>query len=801
MLYFKGTQAGCITDEHGSFILDNAHGYKTLTVEMMGYETQTIELGRKTRLKIEMVPVNVNLNEAVIKPRPRRYTRKDNPAVDLMKKVVADKDRNIPEGRDCYQVEEYDKLTMALNNFSPDYSKMKRLAFAQAYVDSSELSGKPVLAVSVRESLSDVYWRKDPRARKTFIKAKTTRGFDEDLDPNGGTTANLEILFKNIDIYNSNIEIFTEHFTGPVSDLGILYYKYYITDTVAVSGTPCTEISFVPANSSGFGFTGRLYISNDGRHALRKAVLNTPVKINLNWVDAFRFEQEFSPLPDSSYVTSKVEVQMNLSLDGGDPSVYATKTATFKNYRFSVDDKIFTEGDNSGVNSIDLPGAENRDSTFWAENRHIALKQSESRVDEVSRGLWDVPIINFATRAAEVLISDFIPTAYPKADSKVDIGNVSALVGMNAVEGFRIRLGAQTTAVLNPRLGAAGYIAYGFRDHKFKYMGKLIYSFNDKKLNFDEHPRERLIFKHEYDLYSAEESEFKDNVFYSFKWGRLTTYMQYITNTSLSYEKEWNSGLTLNTMVEFKKYELGGDLRYEDAVTHRLAPSFNIVPFTLGLRYAPGEKLFNGPKAKRSIANNVPIFNLSHSFAPALLSRAGYGYNRTDFSFWKRTWLPLTGAVDTKVKAGYIWGKVPYPLLIIPASSESLMMQKETFHLMMPFEFVCDKYVSLDLTYRMKGFFLNHIPLVRNLKWREVLTFDAIWGGLSEKNNPRLNPEGLMAFPEMTRVLGSAPYMEVGIGVENIFRIIHVYWFHRLNYYDTPGCQKNGIRAGFHLDF
>lgn len=805
MVYFQGTQIGALTDEDGRFILDNARKLTQITVEMMGYETQVIDINPNStrKLNISLKPTDIRLDAAVIKPQRVRYTRKDNPAVELMRKVIANRKINHPEGRDCYHVEEYDKLTIALNEYSPDFNKVKKLSFTQSFIDTSALSGSPVLVLSVRESLSDTYFRKNPHAVKNIVKAKRLKGYDEDIDVNGGITSNLETLFKNIDIYRSDIEMFTEHFTGPLAgELAINYYKYYISDTLLVNGAPCTEISFVPANPESLGFTGRLYVATDSTYALRKAVINTPAKINLNWVDAFRMEQYFSPLADGTYATSMIETHINMSLYGKKPSAYVRKTATFRNYEFSVPEGIFDDGNNSGANSIDLPDANGKDEQYWEQNRHIELNRSESRVGELAKRLRSVPFIDFATKVADVIATDFAPTKYPKDQSKVDIGNVSNVIGKNEVEGWRIRVGAQTKAALNDHFFLNGYLAYGTGDKQLKHSLKAVYSFNALKQHSEERPRNRIVLKHEYDLYSAEEQEFRDNIFYSFKSGAKTRYMQYINTSTLEYEKEWDSGFSLRGSMEYKIFKPAGDLSYTLAADPSTSlQSFRVMPLSLSLRFAPGEKLFQGPKANRSITKNVPIFNLSHSFAPAGMLGADYGYNRTDFQFWKRTWIGPLGLVDTKLNSGFIWGQVPYPLLIIPATSKSIMYQKETFHLMKPFEFVCDKYVSLNLTYRMKGLILNRIPLIQRLKWREFFTFDCIYGGLSDKNNPAICKEGNFVMPVQTRPLGAMPYMEVGAGIENIFKVIQIIYIHRLSYLDTPNCEKNGVKIGVHLDF
>lgn len=798
------------------------------------------------------LPDYVELDAAVVKPKAQRYRRKGNPAVELIKEIIANKELNTPEGRDAYSVEEYDKLIFAFNNFFPDTIKHKRLNFVFDHIDFSELTGQPIMMISMREALSDIYHRKNPKARKQIVKARRTVGVDKDYDPNGSFTANLENLFKTIDVYDDDIEIFGEHFVGPLSGkvhrvatadtlatgstetsetsgapLAITYYKYYIEDTLIVSGTPCTVISFVPASDgTGFGFTGRLFVANDETHSLRKAILNTPLNLDLNLIHNLRFEQEFepqapqttqAPTPHAAqtqpaaqaiaqpYLTSRKRLLFNMSpIKQGSAPVYVVKTTTYRNYNFNPNLTIFNSGDNIGRNSQDLPGATNHTTEYWVQNRHEDLSKSEREIEIVASKIYGIKAVDVTAKIVDAIASDFVPTAYPSDQSYFDIGNLSSILGFNEVEGFKTRIGGRTTAHLNPHIGATGYVAYGFRDKQFKYAGQLTYSINPMKVHFNEHPRHRLTLRYEKDIFSAEDSEFKDNMFYSVRVGKQNRQMQYISTGMLKYEKEWNVGVMLTATVEHKTYRPAGDMIYADAADPtKVYWGFRSMPLTLGLRIAPGEKFYNASLTERSTIKNTPVILLSHSYAPGGIFNSDYrGLNRTDFSFDYRIWMGPAGSVDTKIRAAAVWNKVPFPLLLLPASSQSIMFQRNVFHMMQPFEFVCDKYVSWDITWRLKGLILGNIPGIKWLKLREAFLFSGMWGGLSAKNNPALNPEGLFAFPADTHALNpKLPYMEIGCGIENIFKIIGVYYVHRLTYQDLPGVKKHGVRVGFHFEF
>ena len=180
-----------------------------------------------------------------------------------------------------------------------------------------------------------------------------------------------------------------------------------------------------------------------------------------------------------------------------------------------------------------------------------------------------------------------------------------------------------------------------------------------------------------------------------------------------------------------------------------------------------------------------------------------YTYHYTEAGFQKRFWFSAFGYTDVILKAGKVWNKVPFPLLIIPNANLSYTIQPESYSLMNAMEFMNDEYASCDVTYYMNGNLINRIPLIKKLKWREVFTFRGLWGHLTDKNNPLVasNKEGLYMFPEGTFMMGKTPYMEAGVGIENIFKFLRIDYVWRLNYRSNPDIQKSGIRMTMKLSF
>lgn len=813
-VYFDGSTIGAMTDDNGTFTLQNNQGYTKLAAASLGYDTKFIDLkpGKKNdNLEVLLKPTAFEISEVVVKPKREKYTRKDNPAVELIKKVIAHKNDNQIEAKPEYQTEVYEKLSLSLDNFNPNLDKnkfLKKFKFIKNYLDTSEFNGKPILTVSVRENLSDFYYRKSPKAEKTIVRAKRMQGIDKTLDDGGGITSNLEEIFKSINIFDNNIPILLNRFVSPLSStLATTYYHYYIMDTLDVGGDKCVDLAFVPANSESYGFTGRLYITLDGNYAVKKVLLNTPANINLNWVDKLRIEQEFKQMPDSTWVLDQENTFVNFYVVKGTQQLYAHQLRNYDNYNFNVQNADSVFGLLGALHV--LPEATAQPDTFWTHNRPIPLKEKEDALKDLLGQLRKVPAFNAIIKTAEILITGYIPTANDKKVTKFDFGPMNTTFSANHLEGFRMRVGGMTTANLNPYWFASGYLAYGTNDRKIKYNLKLTHSFTKKEYHEGENPVNNLSFIQEYDVYTPGQDFLftsKDNIFVAWKVGEPVTKMQYIRKSVLQYEKEWLNGLTWKSWIMNQNNEAAGTLQY--IKRDESGNLYHIKDFTTSeigtqLRFAPGERAYNGRSGKESVFNlskDAPVFKLSHQLGIKGVLGGDYNYNHTEISAEKRIWLSSFGHIDAQVKAGKVWDKVPFPLLILPNTNQSITIQPEAFHMMNALEFVTDQYVSFNATYYLKGWILNRIPGIKWLRLREVLSFNMIYGGLTDKNNPTLTP-GLFLLPDGTQPLGSTPYMECSVGLENIFKILRIDYYRRLTYLDHPDIKKGGIRIALRFTF
>lgn len=811
---FVGSSIGTISDTNGYFILYNESGYSTIAVQYMSYKTVIVNLTPNKDnmdIKVALEADVFNLNAVVVKPnrKTKKYTRKNNPAVELIKNVIAHKNDNRPIGEEEYKLRAYEKLIMSLDrfDFNLDSSRFwKNFAFIKDYIDTSKFNETPVLTVSLRETIYDEYYRKSPHAVKKIIHQKNMQGVDKILDREG-LGANLESMLQSVDIFEDNMEILLNSFVSPLSSsLAVSYYRYYIMDTVEISGRQCVDLVFYPVNKESYGFTGHLYVDTDGSYTLRKYSLNIPEKINLNFVSNLSIEQEFTESEDGLLLPCRTDTYVKFYLFKKMRQIYAHQTKFIESYQFDVPEEEMQYAMNIQGESETKPTAYDIPKQQWVDVRPIPLTKKESVIDSLVIELERVPKFRNIVKSAEVLISGYIPTSKKRTESRWDFGPVFSFVSWNQLEGVRFRLGGMTTANLNKHWFATTYIAFGTKDLRLKYNVTGIYSFVEKNYHAYESYRHALYLSSSYDvevpgqLYTMFE---RDNLFMSLNVGTPYMFMQYLAKNQLTYEKEWANRISIKAWVRHQCNEAAGALSYDQYVGDDIVPIKKYHDISLGFlfRFAPGERLFNNRMGKSSLfnlSNDAPVIEISHVLG---YMQGGFLFNTTEFKAQKRFWLSSFGHIDITLNAGIQWNRVPFTQLFIPMTNQSVFLQPTAFNMMRPMEFVSDMCASLYVTYYLKGWILNRIPLIKKLKWREVISFSAMYGTLSHKNDPNYYKDQLFVFPAEMSVIDKVPYMEMSVGIENILKFIRIDYVRRLSYLNTPNIKKNGVRVSFRFTF
>lgn len=801
----KGTDRGVLTDDKGRYTVVTALPFDSVMGSSLGYTTKTVPVRKKgdnVKVDLDLVSTGVLLGEVIAKPKREHYSKKNNPAVAFMEKIRHTQDLNDPRRHDNYNYNKYERITLALNNYQfNDSAKRgfdKMFSFIKEYIDTSEVSGKPILNVALREKLSSVHYRRDPKGEKEYVTGLRSSGVDEMLDKQSMQTFYEDVL-REVDVYDNDIVLMQTRFVSPLSRIAPDFYKFYLSDTVFVDSTRCVELTFVPRNPSTMGFTGRFYVPvGDTTMFIKRIILRVPHDINLNFIDGLVISQDYEKAPDGSRLKTKDDMILEASVLPGSGGVYGRRHTVYDSHNFdpAPDQSIFKRG----IAQIYAPGAEYRGKDFWEENRKLEIAQGENSMEKMMERMRQVPVFYWTEKVVKILVSGYVPTA---EKSYFDIGPMTSLASYNSVEGLRLRAGGMTTANLSRRWFARGYGAYGFRDHKWKYSGELEYSFRDKDYHSREFPMHSLRATHLYDLDRLGQLSTvhnADNFFLSAS--RLPDrQMTYHRVTKLEYILETEQHFSLEARLQNERQYSTRFMTFINGHGESFG-HYTINSFRLQLRYAPGEKFYQMKTGRTRINFDAPEFVLSHTYAPKGFMGNSFALNVTEASFFKRFWLSAFGYVDVSLKGGHVWSRTPYPGLLIPGANLSYLIIPDLFSCMNPMEFINDSYAQWDLTYWANGLILNYIPLIKRLKLREAFMFKGVWGHLSDRNKPWLNPD-LYGFPEInnTQLMSNTPYMEVGVGLDNLFKVFRVDYTWRLTYRDNPGACKQGLRFTFHFSF
>jgi len=807
-VFYEGKGVGSITDNDGNYKVETRKGWNKLTFSAVGYVTKVVNIipGVTKNLNVRMRPDDIMLDEVVVKPKREKYSRKNNPAVELMKKVIAHKKNNKLSENDYYQYNKYQKITMSLNDVTPEMLEKgmyKKMPFLKDQIELCEETNKFILPISVDETASQKIYRKHPKSEKTIIKGMSSTGVNELFATGDMLSTVLKDVFTDVNIYDNDIRLLQYPFISPISSSdAISFYKFYIMDTTFVDKDKCFHLTFVPNNSQDFGFTGHLYVLADSSYTVKKCTMNLPKKSGVNFVDNMDIIQEFEQLPNGEWVLKTDDMIVEMTLMKIMQGFQIRRTTRYSDYAFDELPQQLFKRKGAEIKEAD---AMMRGDDFWNQYRPVPLTQTESSMDMLVKRLEQMPGFKYVIFVLKAFIENFVETGTKNNPSKVDIGPVNTMISNNYIDGLRLRMSAQTTANLNPHLFFKGYYAYGFKDHRSKYMGEVEYSFNKKEYLPREFPKNSITFSYQYDVMSPTDKFLKtdkDNVFVSFKTSTVDQ-MSYVRNIALKYENETQFGLKTTVEVKHSTDEPTGGLAYitnDDQKT--LVPEIQTMEASLAFRYAPGETFVNTKQRRIPVSFDAPVFTLSHTTGFKGVLGGEYNFNLTEVGLYKRFWFSSWGKIDMFVKGGAQWNKVPFPLLIMPAANLSYILQRETFNLINNMEFLNDRYASLDVSWDLNGKIFNRIPLLKKLKWREAIGFKMLYGHLTDKNNPMKHPGDSELFLFPTRdgrptsfvMDPKTPYMECSVGIHNIFKILHIDYVRRLNYLDHPDANKWGVR-------
>lgn len=812
---YKGTAIGTSTDLEGIYELETKFATDSLEISFIGYDAQMIAVqkGVKQEINVQLESLTLDLTAVVITGKKNKYKKKNNPAVDFMRKVMANKNKNRIEDRDFYQYEKYEKIQLDLNNLTDEYREkkiFKNFQFIFNYVDTSEVNGKPYLPFFIKETLSRVYYKKNGNVKKEYRDGIKLSGVSEYLEDES-ISGILDFLYRDINIYENNIQLLDNLFISPLSKVALDFYRFYIIDTIEYHGKQVMDMAFYPKNDQSMGFTGNLYISMDSAYSILRTDMTITRNSTINFVRDLSIIQEYEKV-DNEWVVMKDVTVVDFSIGKNATGMFGSRSNEFRKYKF---DEAAPDGTYSGPTEvIEDPDAYEKGIDFWQERRFTQLTNKEAGIYQMVDTLQTIPAFKRALSLISLVFAGYYTFG------KVDVGPVSAIVSFNEVEGFRPRFGGETNLNFSKTVKLQGFLAYGTKDKRLKYSVGALYSL---KKNFRKNPKNYFAVSVKRETtFPGQDLQFinEDNVLLSIKRG-VSDQMFLNDDIKLEYFRETYQDFTYNLVFQRTKTEAIGNWKFEIDKNDSKRTVKDITTTELGvfLQYAPNQDFFQGRVYRVALYNKYPVLGLDYRAGVKDFLGGEYNYHKLKFSLNKRFNMSVLGFSNVRFEAGKVFGKIPFPLLFLPNANQTYAYQRLAYNMMNFLEFVNDEYTSISVQHYFFGYFFNRIPLFKKLKWREVVSAKVLWGRLTDGNNPDKNDD-LFLLPtrqgpdidpsdveQSTFNLDGKAYVEASVGITNIFKVLRVDLVKRFTHLDNPnvvnifGVKGLGLRVRARIEF
>jgi hypothetical protein len=789
-VYFKGTSAGVLSDTSGYYKIKVNSPKDSLTVSYLGYGEQSklVSKGIDQTINFKLAGEESLIDEVSVVPR-------ENPAFAIMRKVVKNKDKNDKRFLSAYEYENYNRMEVSVDNLSDKFRQGKLMQNIIPLMDSINAvkgkNGKSVIPIYISESISQTYHNKSPNKSKTVVEATKITGVGVD----DGTTISqfLGSSFQEYNFYYNWVTIINKDFVSPISDGWKGYYEYTLEDSMFIGDKWCYRIDFTPKRVEDLAFTGTIWIQ-DTTFALKKIKVAIGKGANLNYIENIKIVQELEPTVAGPWIPSKVDLEIYIQgLRKASPGMLLNSHTTFKSVKVneprpgSFFDKLL-------VVKEDATMKDQLDKDFWDNRRHDSISVQEKKVYAMIDSIKDIPMVKTYIEILNILVNGY------KRVGPVDIGPYLGVYAWNRIEGHRFSLGFRTNIKFSKKWIFGGYGAYGTLDNRFKYAVGANYI-----ISRDKWTTLGIERKHDVDrlgLSSDALTSSGNTLFLAFsKWGMMRGAF-YSQQNTVYFQRELFKDFSQKLIFKNKTFEPTFPFAYytdPETKDSTLGSSFTSSEIILETRYARDENFIQNENDRISLGTEKwPIFAVRYAIGVKGVLGSQFNYHKVALDINHVIKWGALGRTNYNLNMGHIFGNVPYPLLEVHTGNQSIFYTTAAFNLMNYFEFVSDSYVALKYRHYFEGLFFNRIPLVKKLKLRFLTTGGIVYGGLSQ-GNLKLIPV-VDANGDNTRIfssLNSKPYVELGYGIENIFKVMRIDAFHRLTYLSNPGARNFGVKISF----
>ncbi|APG60305.1 DUF5686 and carboxypeptidase-like regulatory domain-containing protein [Christiangramia salexigens] len=788
---FANSTTGTTTNEVGEFYLQAEENYDTLAISFLGYKTKKIPLKSRVNLNMEITLEEEasKLDEVVI--YRGKTSKKNNPAIDILKKVWENRRQNGVKAFKQYSYKEYEKLEFDLNTIDSTVIKNRLfngMEFIFDYADTNNVTGKTYLPMFINESVNRVYGDNQLGKKKEVLLGNKNSGFSQ----NRNLIDFVKDIYDDYDIYKNYIKFFDKSFVSPISTTGIDTYNYVLSDSAYIDNKWCYNIIYYPRRENELTFRGDFWV-NDTTWAVKNINLETSKDANINWIKQVYIEQDFKVLNDSVFLITRdfFMADFGLNKKKGSRGVYAKRTQLFDDYKFNNPrpESFYQE-------QVYNPEAQayDRSDEFWEENRLEQLNKDEKGIYIMLDSLTKTKAFNRLYDLATIAQSGYVEF------DGWDYGPVYSTFGFNDVEGIRLRFGGRTYFGQNDPWRIEAYGAYGFEDNKFKYgvSGKVLLD-----------ARSRLILsggnRRDVEQLGTSLTNSTDVLGRSLASSSLINVgdndkLSSINLSTFAIEMEPLKNFTVRLGANYREIkpaspEFSLDY-YVDEERTIVDSEINQTEISTILTYTPGKKV-SGYGVERNVVNeeDFPSLFLNYSLGVKDILNSDFNYKKLQFYYNQPLLIGGLGRSNLSIEAGKTFGEVPLGLLSVVPGNQTYFALYNAFATLNFYEFVTDTYAAAHFQHNFNGRIFSRIPLLRELNLRELVGIRGVYGEISEANKS-IDASGLLL-----RAPDSEPYFEYSVGIGNIFKILRIEAHFRGNYFEIPDARSFAITADFGFHF
>ncbi len=771
---FVGTTIGTVTDFDGNFFLETRTPGDSLSVSYLGYfpKRVAVKKGVFQELNFSLEPESFSLEAVVVKPG-------ENPAHKILRNIIKNKNRNNTDNLDSYSYESYNKIEVDLNNVDENMKNkkiFKQFQFIFDYVDTNAVTGKAYLPIFISEAISDYHFQRRPKVEREIIKATKISGVK-----NESVAQFTGKIYQKVNVYDNYINVFDQGLVSPIADAGLLYYKYYLIDSAYIGNKWCYQVSFKPRRRQEPTFTGDFWV-NDTTWAIVKTQVRIASDVNINFVNDLVATAEYKLLNDTLWFPDKLTLFVDFNLTDKTTGFFGHKTTVYNNVKVNTPLPQSLEAVNEPV--VVRDSAMQKSNDYWQTARPFELTEKEAGIYSMVDSVQQVPMYKTFIDIVNMFVN------YYYVVGKFEIGPYYKTYSFNEIEGNRFRVSGRTSNAFSTRLMISGFAAYGDKDNRFKYGLGGLYMINKS-------PREAVSIDYKSDIEQLGQSPnalTEDNILTSILRRNPNYKLSLVKEFTLSYQKEWITGFSNSITFNHKVVFPTEYIPFTQVSDGAMLPRITNAMLTINTRWQKDERFVAGEFERVSLGSPYPELNFNVSGGLKGVLNSDYDFLKLHFNYYHKFNINPFGYARLIVDAGKIFGKVPYPMLQLHEGNETYAFDRYAFNMMNYYEFASDQYVSVFFEHHFQGFFLNRIPLMRRLKWREVAAGKFLVGSISDENKNVLEfPLGLNEVSE--------PYYEVSVGVENIFKVFRVDAMWRLSHLENPDIEKFGVRVGLQIIF